>query len=196
MRLTIAAIALATGLSLCGCTVGYNPHGQGRSNDTFTYISTSHEPKTITLIDTRTSEKLWTCEVPVGQQLVVRFLDDERSESRGWDTMKWRLMPAWTAWGTLDNSMSVPPNTARRIDMTLRRGPEFVVAEANATAVPQGVTVMDAPKSEPAKSPVPSSPTMSKPAPATPAPKPVPAATPQPIPAQPAPAEPPVKLPE
>lgn len=195
MRLTNAAIALAAGLSLFGCTAGYHPHGQGRSNDTFTYISTSHEPKTITLIDTRTSEKLWTCEIPVGQQLVVRFLDDERAETRGWDTMKWRLMPAWTAWGTLDNAMSVPPNTARRIDMTLRKGPEFVVAEATVTSVPQGVTLMDAPKAEPAKkleTPAPA-PKAAKPT-TTPATATAPKATP--APAKPAPTEPPVKLPE
>ncbi len=187
MRMMNVALALAAGTCLMGCTAGYHPHGQGRSNDTFTYISTSHEPKTMTLVDTRTSEKLWTCEIPVGQQLVVRFMDDERAESRGWDTMKWRLMPAGTAWGTLDNAMSVPPYTARRMDMTLRKGPEFVVAEAPAAPVPRGVTVMDAPKAEPAKK-VEAAPTAPKVVP--PEPKPAPA------PAKPATTEPPVQLPE
>lgn len=192
MRMMNVALALATGMCLMGCTAGYHPHGQGRSNDTFTYISTSHEPKTITLVDTRTSEKLWTCEVPVGQQLVVRFMDDERAESRGWDTMKWRLMPAGTAWGTLDNAMSVPPYTARRVDMTLRKGPEFVVAEATAAPVPRGVTVMDAPKAEPVKK-------IEAPAAAPKVPQPKvasPEAKPAPAPAKPAATEPPVKLPE
>lgn len=197
MRWKNAAMVLACGSCLAGCTMGYHPHGQGRSNDTFTYISTSHEPKTITLVDTRTSEKIWTCEVPVGQQLVIHFLDDERAEMRGWDTMRWRLMPAWTAWGTLDNSMSVPPYTARRVNMTLRSGPEYVVAETPASPVPSGVTLMDAPPA-PAKSPSPTP--AAKPAevaPAAPATKPAPAASkPAPAPANPAPAEPPVKLPE
>lgn len=198
MRLVNAVLVLAAAFSLLGCTAGYHPHGQGRSNDTFTYISTSHEPKTITLVDTRSGEKLWTCEIPVGQQLVVRFLDDERAESRGWDTMKWRLMPAWTAWGTLDNAMSVPPNTARRIDMTLRKGPEFVVAEATPAPLPSGVSMMDAPKSPPA-TPASATPTPEvKPTPASPAAKPTPAAKPKPPvePTKPAATEPPVKLPE
>lgn len=195
MRNMNAALALAAGMCLIGCTAGYHPHGQGRSNDTFTYISTSHEPKTITLVDTRTSEKVWTCEIPVGQQLVVRFMDDERAESRGWDTMKWRLMPAWTPWGTLDNAMSVPPNTARRVDMTLRKGPEFVVAEAVSAPPPSGANIIDVPKKADS-APTTKAPSSASPPPPTPKPAPVASPKPAPAPAKPDSAAPPVKLPE
>jgi len=81
----------------------------------------------------------------------------------------------------------VPPYTARRVDMTLRKGPEFVVAEATAVPVPRGVTVMDAPKAEPAKK---IEAAAAAPKVAPPEPKPAPA------PAKPATTEPPVQLPE
>lgn len=189
-----AMVMVGVAFVLAGCTMGYHPHGQGRSNDTFTYVSTSHEPKTITLVDTRTGEKMWSCSIPVGQQLVVRFLDDERSEERGYDVMRWRLMPAGTAWGTLDNTMNCPPNTARRLDMTLRRGPEFVVAEATPAAapapMPRGVTIVDVASGEAPKV------TPNAPAPSVPAAKPVPAKVEPAKPVAPTPSEPPVKLPE
>lgn len=132
MKLAVMGMALSGFIAIGGC--GYAPGGQGRSNDTFTYYSTPHEPKTLTLIDTRTGERLWSCEVPVGQQLVVRFRNLTWSENTGKDEMRWELMKLGTEWGQLNNSIACPPASSRRLEMTVRAGPEFHPSSTNADA--------------------------------------------------------------
>src|SRR5262245_40626309 len=66
----LAAFAL---LGAAGCA--NKPGGPGYSDDTFTYYSLPHEPVTLSLMDTRTGQTVWTHEVPVGRELTVSFLE-------------------------------------------------------------------------------------------------------------------------
>lgn len=116
--------AAALSCLLPACT--YRPGGSMMSLDRFTYESTVYEPKTLTLIDTRTSEVLWTMEVPVGQRVTVEFYENK---SKGYpdypDVMRWELQKATATDSVLRSQISVPDRWSRRLDMTLRAAPEF-----------------------------------------------------------------------
>lgn len=111
------------------CLAPWHPHGGPGSDDSFTYYSLPHQPQTVTLVDTRSGEKLWTCEIPVGQQLCMRFVNQSGQEAKGEDLMRWKLMPLGQDYGTLDNRFACPPRSCRRVDVTLRQGPEYVPTE-------------------------------------------------------------------
>lgn len=111
------------------------PGGAMISMDRFTYESTVYEPKTLTLIDTRTNEVLWTMEVPLGQRVTVSFY---RNKSEGTpdspDVMRWEVQNADALDTVLRSQISVPDRWSRRLDMTLRESPEFHPgAEASVT---------------------------------------------------------------
>jgi hypothetical protein len=128
LSLVAAALALG-GCALAGPGHAYRAYhdegGTGMSQDTFVYVSRPHEPKTVTLIDTRSGEAIWTYDVPVGSKLVIDF---EADESEGIperpDLMRWELMNDTELMGRLDNAIPVPAATARRLDVTLRPSPE------------------------------------------------------------------------
>ena len=107
---------------LTGCN-SYTEGGAGGSYDTFTYVSYSDQPKTITLVDWRDSSVIWTYEVPVGRKLVVSFVKDrfEQSPNRP-DLMRWGEMAESTNYGELRNEMAVP--RTRRVDVGLREAGE------------------------------------------------------------------------
>ena len=99
--------------------------GSGESDDKFVYVSYPHQPKTVTVVDTRTGDSLWTMDVPVGSKLVINFEPDksEGTPDRP-DLMRWELMNDTDLTGRLDNAMPVPAPGARRVDVTLRASPE------------------------------------------------------------------------
>ncbi len=156
----VPAFCMAAAFALAGCS--YSPGGAGASNDVHTYVSTSHLPTTVSVLDTRTGEKTLTVEVPVGQQLVLSFHDHDDDEATGRANLNWALMPAGNSWGSLSNRTVVAPQSARRIELSYRRAPEFQrpLAQVKPEPVPAGVVIADAPKPAPA------------PAPAAPEPKP------------------------
>lgn len=120
-RLLLAAAALST-LAASGC---YREGGNLWSNDTHVYVSTSWQPKTISLVDTRTEEIVWSIDVPVGQQLVVSF---EKGDGKGDvtpDAMEYGVMDAGELSGGLTDAVDVPGRGDRRLDMTLRAAPEM-----------------------------------------------------------------------
>lgn len=154
----LAAIAGGTG----GC---YYPGGPMYSADRFTYESTTWQPWTISLEDTRTGQIFWTIDVPVGQQLVIDFdagksgMTDEGEYNQFTpDTMRWELMPAGRRFGELDNKMAVPPASARLIRATLRRTPELPEDMVAAQGGPAPVRTIDraTPPPLPARTPAPS----------------------------------------
>ncbi|MFT5424541.1 MAG: hypothetical protein ACI89L_002336 [Phycisphaerales bacterium] len=127
------ALALAACLGLAGCNLTSHTEGGGQnSSDTFTYASTTYQPKTVTVIDTRDGEELWSVDVPVGQKLVVQFLEGraKKSTPENPDVMKWGLGKESQRRLSLRNSMPVPPASARRLDMSLRATPEWPQANA------------------------------------------------------------------
>lgn len=106
--------ACLTGLAMAwgGCNQ-YAPGG-GIARDIHPFTSYPHDLKTISLIDTRTQETLWTMDVPIGKKIVVRFKDDADTGNDNFPAeMTWKLMPADQRTGLLDNSMPVPPKGAR-----------------------------------------------------------------------------------
>ena len=103
-----------------GCT-SYEAGGAEESLDQYTYESTSTFPQSISIVDTRTSDLVWAMDIPVGQQLTIKFNDDvKRSNRVGYDEMTWGLNPVGGSGRSLSNTMRVPPRSARRIDGALR----------------------------------------------------------------------------
>ncbi|HBS28089.1 MAG TPA: hypothetical protein DEB06_01250 [Phycisphaerales bacterium] len=117
---TLFAAAL-TFAPIAGC---YGPGGSFYSDDRYTYVSKEWQPWTVSLVDTRTGETLWTVDVPVGQQLVVSFREGTGPNRNKPDLMSWDLMEAEKYTGALRNIVPVPPSHARRLEPTLRPVPE------------------------------------------------------------------------
>ncbi len=171
LRSTIALIAAAW--TLAGC---YGPGGPGYSADMFTYVSDEWHPYTITLFDSRTGEALWSVDVPVGQQLVMRFNEGMGPNQFKPDLMAWGVMEANRKTGPIPNNVPVPGGAVRRVEMKLRPTPEMpgsLTAPMAAGAPLQSF--------EPAPAPV-----VPQPAPRTePPPEPAPASEAQPAPLEP-----------
>ncbi len=122
--------ASMAGLCVAGAAVSGGCHREGpwpgASLDQYTYVSRSWEPKTITLVDTRTNEPVWSVDIPVGQQLVVGFSEGTGPNEYKPDEVVWELMAAGKRFGTRNNRQACPPSYARRIDMSIRPTPESV----------------------------------------------------------------------
>lgn len=123
-RLLASLLVIAALGSTAGC---WRPGGRGMSVDAYTYISTAFEPKTVSVIDTRTGQTIWSYDVPVGRQLDIEFFEnDEHKDANLPDIIKWRETYAGNTLGTLSGqSVAMPPASARRIDLKLRPAPEY-----------------------------------------------------------------------
>lgn len=111
----VASLGAATA-SLGGCS----------SAEIYTYSSDAHSPKSVTIVDTATGEKVWTCDIPVGQKLDMRFANrPTATEERGSDELAWSLSGVDSKSKGQRNIVQVPPVSRRRIDMTLRPAPEL-----------------------------------------------------------------------
>ncbi len=120
----------AAALLLGGCKSAYYPGGNFRSANTFTYLSTSSAPKTITLLDTRSGEEIWSVDVPVGHQLTLSFREGQGDDPVYLpDQMQYRIASERFLFGRLDNQISVPNELCRRVVMTLRPSPEYPPAK-------------------------------------------------------------------
>lgn len=118
-----AMLTLAGVSSLAGC---YNEGGIGYSRDAYAYVSTSWQPKTITLKDTRTGQDFWSVDVPVGKKLVITFSEDTGTkDSYTPDMMSWAICDEKDENPRLGNTLAVPNKHARRLDMTIRPTPEL-----------------------------------------------------------------------
>jgi len=114
--LALCAVLLPTG----GCF--YTRGGPWYSgNAPLTYVSTPTSPKTVSVIDTRTGETVWSMDVPAGKKLVLKFDENENEGQALSASMDWRLFddPDQIRGGMTD-STPAPPVSARRVDMTLR----------------------------------------------------------------------------
>jgi len=125
MFLVVGAAALLASATACNKHGRFKPGGDGVSRDQFTFESTSWMPQTVTVRDTRTGDAIWSLDVPVGQQLVVRFVRDKGPDDFYPDAMQWDMMKLGTRHATLTNSIGVPPSSARLLEPTLRPAPEM-----------------------------------------------------------------------
>ena len=138
--LTILAASI-----LGGCAM---PGGAMYSADKFCYVSDSHTPTTISLLDTRTRQVVWSTEIPVGQQLVISFFEGSDPAANMPDVMKYGFTKAGNWSASLQSSIPVPGAESRRVDCTIRTAPEFaagVVAPAAAPAQPATATTKKVP---------------------------------------------------
>lgn len=119
----LASVAIAAS-SLGGCMPGHYAAGYSNAGDI--YQSTTWEPKTITLFDTRTGETVWSVDVPVGQQIMVKFSEGTGPNEYRPDEIRWELAPIGRRIVTPNNRQPCPPSHSRRIEMTLRDAPEDV----------------------------------------------------------------------
>lgn len=119
----LAAVSACLGVIVCaaGC---HFPGGPRYSADRYTIESTTWQPQTATLIDTRTGEPVWSVDIPVGQQLVVGFSRGTGPNEARPDEIVWELMPLGKRFGTRNSRMACPPASVRRLDTTLRPTPE------------------------------------------------------------------------
>ncbi len=120
-----AGVVMVVGMGGC-----YSEGGPGYSAGQHAYVSTSWQPKTVTLRDTRTGEAFWSIDVPVGKKLVVQFKENAAENGQTFgdatpDLMLWDLMAPDEDFGPLGNKIPVPPKQARRLDLTLRATPEL-----------------------------------------------------------------------
>ena len=115
-RALLAASLGIAAASLGGCS----------SAELYTYSSDAHSPKSVTIIDTATGEKVWTCDIPVGQKLDMRFANRPRAtEEKGFDELAWSLSGVDSKSKGRKNIVQVPPVSRRRLEMTLRPAPEL-----------------------------------------------------------------------
>lgn len=133
MGVRVAMMAAIGGavVALAGCgqalraASGQSPGGPQRSLDMFTYESTGYLPQTVTLVDTRDQQEIWSVDIPVGQRLTVRFYDNhDGGDTTMTDRMKWVLTDASNGPRQLRNEIPCPPGWARRLDVSLRDAPE------------------------------------------------------------------------
>jgi hypothetical protein len=120
----LACVALLALTAMAGCWMpGYRPGGPQATRDLYTFESTTDFPQSIQLIDTASGEVIWSVNVPIGQQVVIRFYDDHdpRNEERP-ALMRWEMMNRGTRWGELDNAMPVPTYDRRLLEVYYRDG--------------------------------------------------------------------------
>ncbi len=134
-RALTAAALLATSLATGGC---WTEGGRGYSNDSYTYISREWEPKTISVIDTRTGQAVWSYEIPVGRQLMMEFFPNASGDPNLPDNLCWSERVAGRLFGVLDNTVSVPSASVRRVDMKVRPVPEMEKIEPKPAAAYNG----------------------------------------------------------
>lgn len=155
LRCSAALFGLA-GALLGGC-IGYDPGGNMTSQDLFTYPSTPNWPQTVRLVDHRTGEVVWTAEVPVGQQLVMRFYEETDTGNPDYTAiMRWEMMPLGTRFGELNNAIPVPDKHSRRVDTYVRQE-QYVTARPVTVPGPAATPAAapEAPTTGPATEPTP-----------------------------------------
>ena len=129
----IVALGLGAALTLAmtGC---YSPGGGAFdfTGGSQTYYSTEARPTTFTLVDSRTNEILFAMEIPPGKQLTIDF-DEGGGDDPVLrpDILNYQIFDIGTKIGKLRSSLTVPPSTVRRIDVTFRSGVETRPAPIN-----------------------------------------------------------------
>lgn len=124
-RYSLLAAILALGAApLAGCWMpGYWPGGSQATRDLYTFESTRDFPQSVQVVDLATKEVLWSINVPIGQQVVIRFYDDHDPENAERPAlMRWELMERGTRFGELDNAMPVPAYDRRLMEVYYRGG--------------------------------------------------------------------------
>lgn len=152
------------------------------SDDNYHYKSSPHMPLTITLVDTRTDEEIWSRDIPVGTGLKMSFSQNGKSDDPyGHSNMKWKVTGIADTEGERYGRLIVPTRAVRRIDVDVRESVELYQPVATPARSPE-------PMPETAPEPVPEPEMAPEPMPEPPAEETMPV-EPEEV-AQPAPTEP------
>ena len=130
-RLRAALLLAAASAAVAGCystSGGYYPHTDGG----FTYESTSMQPTTITVLNIceRTTNHpngtpFFIMEIPPGKQLTFNFEEDGGDHPTERPArMAYSLWDRGTQTGKLENVLSCPPASCRKIEVSYRPAPE------------------------------------------------------------------------
>ena len=123
-RLAALAVLTATVVLLGGC--GYRPGGKGFKGSAETWPSTEFKPATLTLVDTRSGEELWTMDIPVGYHLVTKFVKDGGTDQfERPDRLEYEVLQLGTKYGVRHSAIAVPAANCRRWDVSYRPAPEY-----------------------------------------------------------------------
>lgn len=111
-------------LPLTGC--GYRAGGQGWKGSSETWPSTEFLPATLTLVDVRSGEELWTQDIPVGYQMVTHFIAGGGTDKvERPDRLEYQIFLNGTRVGKLRSAIAVPPSECRRWEVSYRDAPEY-----------------------------------------------------------------------
>ncbi|MEM1328985.1 MAG: hypothetical protein AAGG07_00340 [Planctomycetota bacterium] len=124
-RVSASILALAASVAILPAQGCSRAGGAGATEDRHNYPSTTHSPKTIRVVDSRSGEVLWSFDVPVGQKLSLKFDEGEYENEVLPDRMRWGLGPISGDPGLDLGEMAVPDSTSRRLEMELREAPEY-----------------------------------------------------------------------
>ncbi|MBL1216872.1 MAG: hypothetical protein D8M59_05190 [Planctomycetes bacterium] len=120
----LASTVLLVGTT--GCVPWYQPGDQGFEKSVHIWTSQEHQPATVTLYDTRTGEAVWSIDVPPGKWLATRFRTGlGNDEVYRPDLLEYSLFDEGRSYGQLRSSISVPADTSRRVELTIRDGTEY-----------------------------------------------------------------------
>ena len=125
MRLgAIVVVTGLVGLVLVGC-YGPNPGFMTATGHPVTYYSTELKPTTITIVDERSQEVIFSVEIPVGRQLTVDFQNGKGDDPVNTpDLMRYEVYEMGTKYGKLRNALTVPNQYCRSIRVDYRPAPE------------------------------------------------------------------------
>jgi hypothetical protein len=132
-RLAMLALGLASVAALPAC---YSPGGaiMPYTGGAYTYYSYEMKPKTVRVVDLRTNEVVFSMDIPPGKQLTMDFVTGKGDDPIYTpDLMRYEVFDMGTKIGKLHNVMTVPSAANRRIDVTLREGPEYITAPPERT---------------------------------------------------------------
>ena len=133
MRAPMRSLLRASALPLLALGACYSPDGgimpsTGRG---FVYISTPMQPTSVAVVDTRTQEAFFAMDIPPGKQLTFNFIEDGGDDPvYSPARMVYSVWDAGNQIGTLDNQLTCPPASCRRIDVSYRKAPEWPEPDA------------------------------------------------------------------
>lgn len=128
----VAGLLIAVG----GCAIPGNYEGGSfYSQDKHVYVSRAHFPVTVSVIDTRDQQTIWTYDLPVGQKLICRFYTNRNKDNPALpDQMQWRIVANKQTLPGDKGTLAVPPADARLMKPTYRSSPEYPAGgDAHAT---------------------------------------------------------------
>ncbi|MCE2966130.1 MAG: hypothetical protein ACK55O_01050 [Phycisphaerales bacterium] len=119
----LALVGAAGVATMSGC---YFDGGPLWSADQGSYISTTNLPQTVSVMDLRTGQEVWSYDIPVDRKLVIDFSKGVGDPTIGMpDKMNWEEWPIDRNFGQPSNVVFVPPASARRVDVKIRSVPEL-----------------------------------------------------------------------